>query len=102
MEENKELQKEQAFRKAKSNEALTHALPIQLMSDDELAERTEDCDHRKTLPTRALTLVGRVIHAGTFDSRDFCTMGFEIILSRELTISNSRPIKTQPTPARPV
>ena len=62
---------------------------IQVASLCVLEFKTDDSENAKTEPKTIQLTIGRLIQAGTFDSRDFCTNGFDIMCSRVLTASTT-------------
>jgi hypothetical protein len=73
----------------KSPAATRNKGPIQEASLSARVLRTDELEKENTKPKPTQLIIGKLIQAGTFDSRDFCTKGFEIMCSRMLTVKRS-------------
>lgn len=63
--------------------------PIQVTSFWARVFKTEEFEKEKMRPKATQLAIGKLIHAGTFDSRDFWTRGREMMCSRTLTVRKS-------------
>mmetsp|Transcript_25072 Transcript_25072/g.47603 ORF Transcript_25072/g.47603 Transcript_25072/m.47603 type:complete len:136 (-) Transcript_25072:1799-2206(-) len=73
--------------------------PIQVASLCVRVFKTEELEKEKISPNVTQLTIGRLIHAGTLDSRDFCTSGFDMMRSSAFTVSTSKQIKANPIEA---
>ena len=63
--------------------------PIQVASLWVRVFKTEELEKENISPNVTQLIIGRLIHAGTLDSRDFWTSGFDMMCSRAFTVSTS-------------
>ena len=63
--------------------------PIQAASESDSVFKADEPEKEKMPPRTAQPIIGRLIQAGTLDSRLFCTSGLDMMLSSVLTTSSS-------------
>mmetsp|Transcript_28031 Transcript_28031/g.78597 ORF Transcript_28031/g.78597 Transcript_28031/m.78597 type:complete len:216 (-) Transcript_28031:618-1265(-) len=80
----------------KRPDATRYSNPTHELSAPELELSNEDGEYRKIAPTKAQPAVGKVNHAGTLVSLDFCTIGFVMMRSRELIMNTSSTSRQMP------
>ena len=63
--------------------------PIHVASLSVRVFKTEEFENAKISPNATQLTMGRLIQAGTLDSRDFCTRGFDMMCSSTFTVSTN-------------